>query len=48
MAYKRLEEHTFTWPGINDGLMTSTHAQFKALFAGMDWRRVHAVRRERR
>ncbi|MFB8343119.1 IS66 family insertion sequence element accessory protein TnpB [Brucella cytisi] len=22
MAYKRLEEHTFTWPGIKDGLMT--------------------------
>lgn len=22
MAYKRLEEHTFTWPDIRDGLMT--------------------------
>ena len=43
MAYKRLEEHTFTWPGIKDGLMTLTHAQFEALFAGLDWRRVHAV-----
>ncbi|MDR6670147.1 IS66 family insertion sequence element accessory protein TnpB [Rhizobium sp. 1399] len=21
MAYKRLEEHTFTWPGVRDGLM---------------------------
>lgn len=44
MAYKRLEEHTFTWPGIKDGLMTLTHAQFEALFAGLDWRRVHAVK----
>ena len=43
MAYKRLEEHTFTWPGIKDGLMTLSHAQFEALFAGLDWRRVHAV-----
>ncbi|MBB3165663.1 transposase [Rhizobium laguerreae] len=43
MAYKRLEQHTFTWPGIKDGLMTLTHAQFEALFAGLDWRRVHAV-----
>jgi transposase len=43
MAYKRLEEHTFTWPGIKDGLMTLTHAQFEALFAGLDWRKVHAV-----
>lgn len=24
MAYKRLEEHTFTWPGIKNGLMTLT------------------------
>ncbi|WP_165422262.1 IS66 family insertion sequence element accessory protein TnpB [Rhizobium ruizarguesonis] len=30
MAYKRLEEHTFTWPGIRDGLMTLGHAQFEA------------------
>jgi len=22
MAYKRLEEHTFTWPNIRDGLIT--------------------------
>lgn len=43
VRYKRLEEHTFTWPGIKDGLMTLTHAQFEALFAGLDWRRVHAV-----
>lgn len=43
MAYKRLEERTFTWPGIKNGLMTLTHAQFEALFAGLDWRRVHAV-----
>ena len=43
LAYKRLEEHSFTWPGIKDGLMTWIHDQFEALFAGLDWRRVHAV-----
>jgi transposase len=43
MAYKRLEEHRFTWPGIKDGLMMLSHAQFEALFAGLDWRRVRAV-----
>ncbi|MDM9645778.1 IS66 family insertion sequence element accessory protein TnpB [Rhizobium sp. S163] len=43
MAYKRLEEHTFTWPDIRDGLMTLGHAQFEALFAGFDWRRVRSV-----
>ncbi|MBZ5762397.1 transposase [Rhizobium sp. VS19-DR104.2] len=24
--------------------MTMTHAQFEALFDGLDWRRVHAVK----
>ena len=43
MAYKRLEEHSFTWPAVKDGLMLMSHAQFEALFAGLDWRRVRAV-----
>ena len=43
MAYKRLEEHTFSWPAVTDGLMTLSHAQFEALFSGLDWRRVRAV-----
>ena len=43
MAYKRLEEHSFTWPAVRDGLMVLSHAQFEALFAGLDWRRVRAV-----
>ena len=44
MAYKRLEEHTFTWPAVKDGLMMLNHAQFEALFAGLDWRRIRAVK----
>jgi transposase len=43
MAYKRLEEHSFTWPPVKDGLMLVNHAQFEALFAGFDWRRVRAI-----
>ena len=43
MAYKRLEEHRFTWAGMKDGLITMGHAQFEALFARLDWRRVCAV-----
>ena len=35
MAYKRLEEHTFTWPAIKDGVMNLCHAQFEALFPGL-------------
>lgn len=43
MAYKRLEEHTFTWAAVTDGLMLVNPAQFEALFAGLDWRRVRAI-----
>jgi len=43
MAYKRLEESTFTWPAIRDGAMTLNRAQFEALFAGLDWRKVRAL-----
>lgn len=43
MAYKRLEETSFTWPAIRDGVMMLNHAQFEALFAGLDWRKVKAL-----
>ena len=36
MAYKRLEDTTFTWPAIKDGMMALNHAQFEALFSGLD------------
>ncbi|TCA08842.1 IS66 family insertion sequence element accessory protein TnpB [Rhizobium leguminosarum] len=29
LAYERLEEHSFIWPGIKEGLMTLTHTEFK-------------------
>ena len=47
MAYNRLEEATFTWPAIRDGVMTLNRAQFEALFAGLDWRRVKALEARR-
>lgn len=43
MAYKRLETATFTWPAIKDGVMALNHAQFEALFSGLDWRKVKAL-----
>jgi transposase len=43
MAYKRLEDMTFIWPAIKDGVMALNHAQFEALFAGLDWRKVRAL-----
>jgi len=44
LAYKRLEEHKFTWPEVRHGMMTLNHAQFEALFVGLDWRRVTPLR----
>jgi len=43
MAYKRLEEGSFAWPRIKDGVMRLSRAQFEALFEGLDWKRVRAV-----
>lgn len=47
MAYKRLEETAFTWPAVRDGVMTLNRAQFEALFAGLDWRKVRALEARR-
>jgi len=44
LVYKRLEEGSFAWPTIHDGVMRLSKAQFEALFEGLDWRRVHAPR----
>jgi len=44
MAYKRLEQGKFAWPGISDGVMRLSKGQFEALFEGLDWRRVLARR----
>ena len=43
MAFKRLEDTTFTWPAIKDRMMALNHAQFEALFAGLYWRKVKAL-----
>ena len=43
LVCKRLEADRFAWPPIRDGLMSLNLAQFEALFAGLDWRRVKAL-----
>lgn len=40
---KRLEDGTFRWPNLQDGVIRLSAAQFSALLEGLDWRRVHAV-----
>lgn len=43
MAYKRLEAHRFIWPAVKNGVMTMSIAQFYALLAGLDWRRLRPL-----
>ena len=47
MACKRLEEHTFTWLAIKDGVMNLCHAQFEALFVVSKTRLRHVVSKTR-
>ena len=44
LIYKRLETGKFRWPRIEDGVMRLSPAQLGALFEGLDWTRVHALR----
>ena len=44
LVSKRLEQGTFRWPAINDGVMRLTSSQLSALLEGLDWTRVRAVR----
>ncbi|HZS81326.1 MAG TPA: IS66 family insertion sequence element accessory protein TnpB [Stellaceae bacterium] len=40
---KRLDEHRFHWPRIENGVIQLTAAQLLALIDGMDWTRVKAI-----
>jgi transposase len=44
LTYKRLEQGSFAWPSVRNGVMRLSPAQFEALFEGLDWRRVRAPR----
>ena len=45
LVAKRLENGHFHWPAVRDGVMRLSAAQLQALLEGLDWRRVHEVRR---
>ena len=47
LAHKRLEGGKFLWPGVRDGVMRLSPAQFAALFEGLDWRLVRTERASR-
>ena len=44
LVAKRLEQGTFRWPAISEGVMRLTSAQLSALLEGLDWTRVRPVR----
>jgi transposase len=47
LIYKRLEDGKFRWPKIEDGVMRLSPAQLSALFEGLDWTKVRALRKPR-
>ena len=47
MLWKRLDEGAFKWPPASAGVMRLTSAQLSALLEGLDWSRIHALRRRR-
>jgi transposase len=44
LASKRLEQGSFRWPSLREGVMRLTPAQLSALLEGLDWARVRGVR----
>ena len=44
LVWKQLEGGAFRWPPVVDGVLRLTRVEFAALFDGIDWRRVQAVR----
>jgi transposase len=44
LVWKRLEGSAFRWPPVVDGVLRLTSVEFAALFDGIDWRRVQALR----
>jgi transposase len=44
LIWKRLEGGAFRWPAMADGVLRLSAVAFAALFDGIDWRRIHALR----
>jgi len=42
LVWKRLEQGTFRWPPISDGVMRLSASQLAALVDGLDWARLQA------
>jgi transposase len=45
LVWKQMPQRGFRWPPVMDGVMKLSAVEFAALFDGLDWTRVQAVRR---
>jgi transposase len=45
LIWKQLQQGSFRWPPIMDGVMKLSPVEFAALFDGLDWTRVQAIQR---
>jgi len=44
LVWKQLQQGSFRWPPIMDGVMKLSHVEFTALFDGLDWTRVQTIK----
>jgi transposase len=44
LIWKQLQQGSFRWPPIVDGVMKLSPVEFAALFDGLDWTRVQTTR----
>jgi transposase len=44
LVWKQLQQSTFRWPPVMDGVMRLSAVEFAALFDGLDWTRVQATK----
>ena len=44
LVWKQLQQGAFRWPPVMDGVMRLSAVEFAALFDGLDWTRVQAMR----
>ena len=45
LVWKQMQQGSFRWPPVMDGVMRLSAVEFAALFDGLDWTRVQATRR---
>jgi transposase len=44
LIWKQLQQGSFRWPPIKDGVLTLSPVAFAALFDGLDWTRVQTTK----